>query len=68
MILYLYRGATSGVKPSLVLNLASIINGHNTLDTPNVVLQALDNHSYDGFGKQQLEYTSRATFVYKTDE
>ena len=57
------RGATSGVKPHLLLNLAPIVLDHNTLNTSNVVLQALDNHSYDGFGKQQIYNTSRDTFV-----
>ena len=34
----------------------------------NDVLQALENHSYDGFGNQQVDITSRDTFVYTTDE
>jgi pimeloyl-ACP methyl ester carboxylesterase len=62
------RGATSAVKPSLLMNLASIITDNNTVHTSGVVLQALDNHSYAGFGKQQIDNTSRGTFVYRTDE
>jgi hypothetical protein len=50
------------------MNLASIITDNNTVNTSGFVLQALDNHSYDGFGKQQIDNTSRDTFVYRTDE
>jgi hypothetical protein len=47
------RGATSAVKPSLLMNLASIITDNNTVNTSGVVLQALDNHSDDGFGNNK---------------
>jgi hypothetical protein len=50
------------------MNLASLITDNNTVNTSGVVLQALYNHSYAGFGKQQIDNTSRDTFVYRTDE
>jgi hypothetical protein len=62
------RGATNAVKPSLFMNLASISTDNNVVNTSGVVLQALDNHAYDGFGKQQIDNTSRDAFVYRTDE
>jgi pimeloyl-ACP methyl ester carboxylesterase len=62
------RGGTNAVKPSLLMNLSSLITDNNTVNTSDVVLQALDNHSYDGFGKQEIDNTSRDTFVYRTDE
>jgi hypothetical protein len=46
------RGATSAVKPSLLQNVSSIIPDTNSINTKGVALQALDNHSSDGFGKQ----------------
>ena len=68
LVSILDRGATSGVQHYVLLNLAPIVIDHNTLTTSDVVLQALDNHSYDGFGKQQIDNTSRDTFVYKNDD
>jgi pimeloyl-ACP methyl ester carboxylesterase len=62
------RGATNAVKPSVLMNLASLTTDNNTVTTSDVVLQALDNHSYDGFGKQEIDNTSRETLVYRTDE
>jgi pimeloyl-ACP methyl ester carboxylesterase len=47
------RGATNAVKPSLLMNLASLITDNNTVNTSDVILQALDNHSYDGFGNKK---------------
>jgi hypothetical protein len=62
------RGATNGVSPSLLTNLASLITDNNTVSTAGVVVQALDNHSYNNFGKQEIDDTARDTFVYRTDE
>jgi hypothetical protein len=62
------RGATNGVSPSLLTNLASLVTDNNTVSTTGVVVQALDNHSYNNFGKQEIDDTSRDTFVYRTDE
>ena len=59
------RGATSGLKASLTTN---SITHDDPINASRVVYQALDNHSYDGFGNQQLDNTSRDMFVYKTDE
>jgi hypothetical protein len=50
------------------MNLASLITDNNAVTTSGVVLHALDNHLYDGFGKQHIDHTSRDTFVYRTDE
>jgi hypothetical protein len=50
------------------MNLASIITDNITVNNSGVVLQALDNHSYDGFGKQQIYNTYRDALVYRTDE
>jgi pimeloyl-ACP methyl ester carboxylesterase len=62
------RGATNGVSPSLLTNLASLVTDNITVSTSGVILQALDNHSYNNFGKQQIDDTTRDTFVYRTDE
>jgi hypothetical protein len=62
------RGATSAVKPSLLQNLTSIITDNNSITTTGVALQALYNHSYDGFGNQQIYNTTRDTLLYTTDE
>jgi pimeloyl-ACP methyl ester carboxylesterase len=48
------RGSTTAVKPSLLTKLASIITDNNNIQTTGVALQALGNHSHDGFGKQQI--------------
>jgi hypothetical protein len=62
------RGSTIAVKPSLLTKLASMITGNNKTNTTGVALEALDNDSYDAFGKQQIYNTTRDTFVYKTDD
>jgi pimeloyl-ACP methyl ester carboxylesterase len=62
------RGATNAIAPSLLKNLALLITDNNSVTTAGVLGQLLDNHSYDGFGKQQIDNTSRDTFVYRTDE
>jgi hypothetical protein len=49
-------------------NLASILADNNTIHTTLVATQALDNHSYDGFGKQQICNTARDAFEYKSEE
>ena len=62
IIFILDRGATTGIKASLIQNL---ITHDDPIKASTVVYQALDNHSYDGFGNQQIDNTSRDTFVYK---
>jgi hypothetical protein len=62
------RGSTSAVKPSLLQDLASIMPDKNSINATGVALQALANHSYDGFGKQLIHTTTRDTFVSKTEE
>ena len=47
------RGATSGVKPSLITHISSLITDGNTINISSVSVQALDNHSYDGLGNNK---------------
>jgi hypothetical protein len=52
VISILDRGATLGVAPSLIPNIASL-SYDNPITPSKIIAQALDNHSYDNFEKEK---------------
>jgi hypothetical protein len=67
VISILDRGASLGLAPSLIPNIANL-SYNNPITPSKIIAQALDNHSYDDLGQQKIDDTSRDTFVYRTDE